>query len=460
VAGILDLDPQTQGLLAAAFAGLQASGPSRMPTSFGQVVGQAGTAGLQATDQAAQLQARLRLQKLQADQLQQQLDMQKDVLSISGGDASKLMTDPDTMERIGILGALRGHAGYAGLIGQAEKIRARKVAESELGTMRSRGAIEPDQQEVQQAADQGTPAPSAAPQGGAFSALFSSPYVGEQAKALQAQLNASPALAADPEAWRRHYDRLQAAHLAGLAQERSLQDRQAGREESLALRREIPEIVAGARNPQIIQSDQGIFTLHNGQLQPVLGPSGGILRPTATARIDMSTANQLQRQFNAATRPAIDALGSTAVYRNARESGDTAQAATIAAEALRRSARGGNQRFSADVGRLLGSGYGSGSIADRLENFISNELKGAPSNETLRKLDNLIGATEQANLEQIARWNRHYSGQAKAHGIPVQNVIGAPTVEGNTVVFPEGDMVRFKTTAEAQAKAQQWQDAH
>jgi len=45
--GLLDgLDPRTQGLLAAGFQGLQASGPSRMPVSLGQIMGQAGGAGL------------------------------------------------------------------------------------------------------------------------------------------------------------------------------------------------------------------------------------------------------------------------------------------------------------------------------------------------------------------------------------------------------------------------------
>lgn len=445
--GIFDLDPQTQGLLQAAFTALQTSGPSRMPTSFGQVLGQAGSAGLAGYDQAAKLQSALTMQKLQQQKLQDELDIQKQIFKVTGGDTNKLMTDPDVMEQIGILGAAKGHAGYAGLIGQAEKIRKKRADEAQFQTMQSTGATPPDLQEVQQAADQGLSAPAAAPRGGVFSGLFSSPYVGDEAKLLQTQMNT--ARTADPEAWLKHYERLRGAHTAAV-----------NAEENRAQRADLPGILAGYRNPQILQSDQGIFAYKDGKAEPILGPNGQPLKPTATARIDLTTANQLQRQFNAATRPSVDALGSTGIYRNARESGDTAQAAIVAAEALRRSARGGNQRFSADVGRLLGSGYGSGSIADRLENFISNELKGAPSDATLKKLDNLIGATEQANLEQIARWNRQYAGQAKAHGIPVQNVTGAPLVEGRNVVFPEGDMVRFKTPDEAKAKAQQWLDAN
>lgn len=445
--GILDLDPQTQGVLQAAFAGLQASGPSRMPTSIGQVIGQAGSAGLSGYDSAVKLQSALAMQKLQQQKLQDELDIQKQIFSMTGGDPSKLATDPDLMEKIGILGAARGHAGYSGLIGQAEKIRKKRADEAQFQTMQSTGSVAPDVQETQQAADQGLPAPAASPHGGLFSGLYNSPYVGQEAKLLQTQMNA--ARTADPEAWLKHYERLRGAHTAGVTAE-----------ENRAQRLEMPGIIAGMRNPQLIQSDQGIFAYKDGRAEPVLGPNGQPLKPTASIRIDATTANRLQTQFNSAAKPSIDALGSTGIYRNARESGDTAQAAIIAAESLRRAARGGNQRFSADVGRLLGSGYGSGSIADRLENFISNELRGAPSDATLKKLDNLVGAAEQGNLEQIARWNRHYAGEAGAHGIPVQLVTGAPRVEGRSVVFPEGDLVRFKTPDEAKAKAQQWLEAH
>lgn len=53
------IDPQRQGLLAAAFQGLQASGPSRMPVSLGQTMGQAGQAGMEAQRQGQQDQLRL-----------------------------------------------------------------------------------------------------------------------------------------------------------------------------------------------------------------------------------------------------------------------------------------------------------------------------------------------------------------------------------------------------------------
>jgi len=68
MAGLLDIfggDPQSQGLLAAAAQILQASGPSRTPTSFGQILGSGLQAGQQATQQgrqAAQLEQMRALQ--------------------------------------------------------------------------------------------------------------------------------------------------------------------------------------------------------------------------------------------------------------------------------------------------------------------------------------------------------------------------------------------------------------
>lgn len=77
--GVLDqtygaaLDPQTMTLLSAAFSGLEASGPSRMPTSLGQVVGRAGNAGLNtyagalnSNRQNAQAEALINLEKQKA----------------------------------------------------------------------------------------------------------------------------------------------------------------------------------------------------------------------------------------------------------------------------------------------------------------------------------------------------------------------------------------------------------
>lgn len=71
--GLLDMfsgnDPQQMGLLSAAAQMLQASGPSLMPHSFGQIAGQGVMAGLQASDQARQSQQMQALRGLQMDEL-------------------------------------------------------------------------------------------------------------------------------------------------------------------------------------------------------------------------------------------------------------------------------------------------------------------------------------------------------------------------------------------------------
>lgn len=67
-----NIDPQKAGLLAAAFRGLQASGPSRMPVSLGQTIGQAGEAGMGAQRQAMNDQ----LHQSQVGMQQQMMGMQ------------------------------------------------------------------------------------------------------------------------------------------------------------------------------------------------------------------------------------------------------------------------------------------------------------------------------------------------------------------------------------------------
>ncbi len=81
--GILDqgIDPATAGILSAAFQGLQSSGPSRMPMGLGQIIGQAGTAGLgtygstlEAQRKAAQTQALIDLEKQKGNLTQMQVN--------------------------------------------------------------------------------------------------------------------------------------------------------------------------------------------------------------------------------------------------------------------------------------------------------------------------------------------------------------------------------------------------
>lgn len=83
------IDPQRQGLLAAAFQGLQASGPSRTPVSFGQTLGQAGQAGMQAQRQA------------QNDQLhQQQVGMQSQMMGLQYAQAQEALRQKQQLQAL------------------------------------------------------------------------------------------------------------------------------------------------------------------------------------------------------------------------------------------------------------------------------------------------------------------------------------------------------------------------
>jgi hypothetical protein len=201
----------------------------------------------------------------------------------------------------------------------------------------------------------------------------------------------------------------------------------------------------------------GYYEWRSGKTIPEAPPPSSA---NAGVRIDMAAANQLQRQYNSSTNPWRDILGPVAVYRNARETGDTAQSTLMAAEALRRTARVGSQRFKGEVDTILGASYRGGSLVERIENFISQEVTGTPTRTTMQRLDKLIDAAETSSLEQIGNQARHYSGQAKGRNIPLQHVTGIPFIQGRKVVFPDGTFAEFKTSSEADASASKWLEAN
>jgi hypothetical protein len=113
MAGILDLalaspdgfDPQSQGILKAAFALMAAGAPTRTPTGMGEALGQAGTAGIDAFEKAKQGQAAELQRKLQSAKLASELQMQKD-LEQNGGILNS--TDPEKMKAVGMRLAAAG----------------------------------------------------------------------------------------------------------------------------------------------------------------------------------------------------------------------------------------------------------------------------------------------------------------------------------------------------------------
>ena len=78
MAGLLDMmDPRTAGLLSGAFAGLNASGPSAMPVSMGQILGRAGAAGMGAYQDAT-------AQQLAQRRAEQAMKMQEQQMGLMG----------------------------------------------------------------------------------------------------------------------------------------------------------------------------------------------------------------------------------------------------------------------------------------------------------------------------------------------------------------------------------------
>lgn len=218
MAGILDqallapdgFNPQSQGILKAAFALMAAGGPTRVPTGIGEALGQAGSAGVDAYEQAKKARVTEALQAIQLKKAANDLALQE---QLQNGGALNT-SDPDKLEAIGTRLALAGHPGGAGIINAAEKMRAKRQAEARLGSLKSGPA--PDPQELEQAADQGTPAPQ--PQKGLFAPYFSSPFVGDQAKALQARLDAEGP-SANPDDYLKRLDALATAHRAAQEKE-------------------------------------------------------------------------------------------------------------------------------------------------------------------------------------------------------------------------------------------------
>lgn len=201
-----------------------------------------------------------------------------------------------------------------------------------------------------------------------------------------------------------------------------------------------------------------------GSWKLAIGPNGQPIKGTPkvdpNVRIDLSAARQLQGEYNRFVKPSQDNLFSVAAYRQIRDSGDTAQAASMAADALRRSARSNDRALKGETERLLGGGYGGGSLVDRVENYISRQLAGSPSDTVLKRLDTLIDATERANVQQIALQTKIFAGRANSRNLKVQHVTGAPGVYGRYTVFPDGKWATFNTPQEAEVAAQEWLKAN
>lgn len=115
-------DPQTAGLLSAAAMMLQASGPSRTPTSFGQVLGGGLLGGMQGMQQAQDRQRESKMYEMKLKALQDQMDDQQKVRDFYGNIGQFM---PSQASQALALGAQNGSVGptvqNAALIDQMPK---------------------------------------------------------------------------------------------------------------------------------------------------------------------------------------------------------------------------------------------------------------------------------------------------------------------------------------------------
>lgn len=133
------------------------------------------------------------------------------------------LQDPEMLDRLGASGV----PGTAHFTGAADRLRKQAEAQASLKAMQS-GAqtIQPDPQEMAQAADQGTPAPVPAQvkRGGMFDDLAKSeiPHIAQAAKSMQAQLDRSGATI-PPAYWQKQHETL-AGREASYLQAKSVAD--------------------------------------------------------------------------------------------------------------------------------------------------------------------------------------------------------------------------------------------
>ena len=237
---------------------------------------------------------------------------------------------------------------------------------------------------------------------------------------------------------------------------------------ALQARKEVAMLVGSMRPerqlPAPIQTDQGLFDRGPNGLVPLMNPGNPSeqLRPASTANLDLKDRQINIRQISG--KVADDTKGERGIlaavnrYDNFRGTGDNAQAMTMAAETLRRAAMTGNQRFKGEAEKLLGGGYGGGSLPERMANFLSTEATGTPTAKTIAKLDALMDASETSAVENMADRTRYYAGMARGKKLPLQEAIGVPFVVRNRVVFPDGTHATFPDKAAAMNASKLWKD--
>ena len=195
-------------------------------------------------------------------------------------------------------------------------------------------------------------------------------------------------------------------------------------------------------------------------VRPSQGQTSLTTKPVGTASLGLKDENigtrQIRGKWSTETKPERDALVTANKYENFRATGDNAQAMQAAENTLRTAMRGGSQRFKGEADKILGTGYGGGSVPERIANFLSTEMVGTPTANTIAKLDALIAASKESAIENFAERTKFYASQAKGSGWSLRKSLGDPNIFGNTVVFPDGTRAKYPNAEAAQKDAMRW----
>jgi hypothetical protein len=400
------LDPTTAALLQAGFSGLAASGPSRTPVGLGQVFGQAGQAGVNAYQKTvAAEQAR----KLQESQLAGQAALTKQREAEAAEAARATEAQKKFQERLGALTAEGQQPDEISVLGagiETGAFKPKDVTDFMGKVMERKAAREQRIQELQMRIDREDKA--------------SERHAALQRELVQMRADAS-----------RDTQRLAAA-------------------------------LKPARQ-QFLTSDQGIFSVgENGALAPAVHPTTGEpLRPPSVLNQDRADVRSLSGEFERVVKQPRQSMEAHNTYAAARASGDFSQASQAMALAVQQMSRTGNRVFKGEAEKILGGGYGGGTVFERLSNFLSTEFaSGTPTNETLGKLDKLAAALNSAAVLSLAEETKRIADKAKARGVNPVAVTGGPQVYGNAVILPDGSHKFFANPQKAKQAADAWIEEH
>lgn len=508
--GLLDygLDPRTQGLLSAAFQGLQASGPSRMPVSLGQIIGQGGATGLNEYQRAikeqraqAQAQQLIELEKQRAELTKAQIDKMRAETTMLSGLGGLDMNNPDQLESAASKLMMVSPDKANSLMIRAKDLRAVQQEDQTLKALRptqglisdvptqgvvggvpaTRFNVPPGDQMVQPpGATEPIPASVVGMGKTPFvanptqtSQLIPSPLMGgllssqapgvAQSAGGLTQMMANPAFRQKSSLVESQIEKLRNADT--MAQERSI-----AREEGRQTRLDVVDAIAANRPPPVPPAP----SVHT--VQDKDSPTGwshkdfrtGALTvgapPPASSNVDRRMSNvrgnQILREFDIQTRPIQESLNAVTKYNEVRATGDFAQASKVAEDILVRAVRGGSSRLKSDVSGLT-AGAGGGNIVSQIQNWTAREFTrgGGPTKETMAKLDKIINATAEADLANLANSYKRQAGKvAGVKGLTVKETLGSPYIVGTSVVFPDGTLAKFADSEKAANAAQVWMD--